>query len=47
MAGLWGMNFTNMPELRGENGYYYALASMAFVGLSLLFFFYKNGWFEL
>jgi magnesium transporter len=47
MAGIWGMNFENMPELPRENAYYYALASMAFVGLTMLFFFYKNGWFEM
>jgi len=44
MAGIWGMNFTNMPELERENAYYYALASMATVGLSFLFGFYWYGW---
>ena len=44
MAGLWGMNFESMPELARPNAYYVALASMATVAVSLLLFFYRNGW---
>ena len=44
MAGLWGMNFTSMPELDRPYAYYWALSSMAVVAVSLLAFFYHNGW---
>ena len=44
MAGLWGMNFTDMPQLERDNAYYRALASMAAVALGLLIFFYRYGW---
>jgi len=46
MAGIWGMNFTNMPELQRENGYFAALASMLSVALTLIFVFYRFGWFS-
>lgn len=44
MAGIWGMNFSNMPELQRENSYFYALASMVTVALSLVIVFYYHGW---
>uniref|UniRef100_A0A7S3L4L8 Magnesium transporter n=1 Tax=Amphora coffeiformis TaxID=265554 RepID=A0A7S3L4L8_9STRA len=44
MAGLWGMNFTDMPQLERDNAYYHALASMAAVAVALLLFFYRYGW---
>jgi Mg2+ and Co2+ transporter CorA len=44
MAGIWGMNFINMPVLERENGYYFALMAMALLGLLLLFGFYYFGW---
>jgi Mg2+ and Co2+ transporter CorA len=46
MAGIWGMNFSNMPGLERENGYFYALASMAAVASMLIFVFYYHGWFS-
>ena len=46
MAGVWGMNFTKMPELEKQQAYYWALASMAAVAIMLLLFFYRNGWFR-
>ena len=46
MAGCWGMNFTNMPELQRENAYFWALGSMAGVALVLMLLFYRNGWFS-
>lgn len=44
MAGIWGMNFEHMPELRWEFGYPLALISIGFVSLSLYFRFKRVGW---
>lgn len=44
MAGIWGMNFSNMPGLQRENGYFYALASMAAVAIVEVIIFYYTGW---
>ncbi|HYK72124.1 MAG TPA: CorA family divalent cation transporter, partial [Pseudoneobacillus sp.] len=44
IAGLYGMNFENMPELRMKNGYFYALTLMVCLGLSIMFFFRIKGW---
>ena len=46
MAGIWGTNFSNMPELQRENGYFVALAAMAAVASGLLLVFYYHGWFQ-
>lgn len=50
IAGLYGMNFDgglsrwNMPELRWRYGYPFALGLMAFVAISLMFYFRRLGW---
>jgi len=44
LAGIWGMNFHNMPELERDNAYYFALSTMAGVAIVLLSAFYWNGW---
>jgi magnesium transporter len=44
MAGIWGMNFENMPELGWEIGYPVALASIATVCFLLYRFFKRAGW---
>ncbi|SNY46363.1 magnesium transporter [Arsukibacterium tuosuense] len=45
IAGLYGMNFVNIPELVNPNGYYYALLAMAVLGVGGLFWFkFKNWW---
>jgi magnesium transporter len=44
MAGVWGMNFKNMPELDWKYGYPLALSLMATVGFSLRYKFKKMGW---
>lgn len=46
LAGIYGMNFTNMPELGLRYGYFIVVGSMAFVGIGMLLFFYKKGWFD-
>jgi magnesium transporter len=44
IAGIYGMNFNFMPELRWRYGYIGALASMLAVGLALYFYFRKIKW---
>jgi len=46
IAGIYGMNFENMPELGTRYGYYAILGFMALVGIGMLAFFYKKGWFD-
>lgn len=44
IAGLYGMNFEYMPELRIRNGYFYALALMLSIGISIMTYFRIKGW---
>ncbi len=44
IAGIYGMNFENMPELRSRNGYYITLGVMAVVTIILLLYFWRRGW---
>jgi magnesium transporter len=44
LAGVYGMNFTNMPELQHQNGYFILLAGMALVAILLLFYFKRKKW---
>ncbi|MCK9684768.1 magnesium/cobalt transporter CorA [Scleromatobacter humisilvae] len=43
-AGIWGMNFKNMPELEWHYGYPMALATIAIVCVILYRQFKKSGW---
>jgi len=43
-AGIWGMNFTVMPELQWEYGYPMALAMIAGAMGFLFFRFRRLGW---
>ncbi|GAB3502487.1 magnesium/cobalt transporter CorA [Phytohabitans suffuscus] len=43
-AGIYGMNFTHMPELGWTYGYPVVLAVMLSISLGLYRFFRKNGW---
>lgn len=45
LAGIYGMNFHNMPELDSPNGYYYTLGGMGILLLLMVFVFRKRGWF--
>ncbi len=45
LAGLYGMNFENIPELHYKNGYYVLLSVMFVIFLGSLFFFKKKKWF--
>ena len=42
LAGIWGMNFQNMPELRWGGGYLFALLVMGGVGSALYLLFRRN-----
>lgn len=44
LAGIYGMNFDNMPELRWHYGYFAALAVMAAICLSLYVMFRRKNW---
>ena len=45
IAGVYGMNFKNMPEIEMHYGYYGCLALMACVVIAMLVFFWKKKWF--
>lgn len=45
IAGIYGMNFHNMPELDSKNGYYYTLGGMGLLLLLMILVFRKRGWF--
>jgi magnesium transporter len=44
VAGIYGMNFENMPELHSQNGYYLTLGFMILIAITLLFYFWRKGW---
>ncbi|MCG2712248.1 MAG: magnesium/cobalt transporter CorA [Candidatus Omnitrophica bacterium] len=44
MAGIYGMNFEFMPELKWKYGYFVLLGLMAVVGFGLLFHFRRKKW---
>lgn len=44
IAGIYGMNFTNMPELETSWGYPTVLALMAILALGMLYFFRRRHW---
>ncbi|UWG95473.1 magnesium/cobalt transporter CorA [Dehalobacter sp. DCM] len=47
IVGIYGMNFDYMPELRWRYGYFYVLGIMAFIGISMLLWFKRKGWFNM
>lgn len=44
LAGLYGMNFDNMPELHFHYGYFFVLGIMALVATSMLLLFRRIRW---
>ncbi|MGB3607070.1 MAG: magnesium/cobalt transporter CorA [Psychroserpens sp.] len=44
IAGIYGMNFQNMPELSTENGYFVLLGIMFLLFLLMLLYFRRKGW---
>jgi magnesium transporter len=46
VAGVYGMNFDNMPELKWEYAYFIVWGIFIGISLSLIYYFRKNGWFD-
>lgn len=46
IAGIYGMNFTHMPELTWHYGYFIVLGLMGGIALSMFAFFWWKGWFK-
>ena len=44
IAGLYGMNFDNLPELHYRYSYFLVLAIMLVVAAAMIFFFWRRGW---
>lgn len=44
IAGIYGMNFKNMPELEWDFGYFAVLFVMLLVSIGMLFYFRKKDW---
>ncbi|MFC5848542.1 magnesium transporter CorA family protein [Deinococcus petrolearius] len=44
LAGVWGMNFEHMPELKSPVGYLFAWLSFLVVGGALAAYFKRRGW---
>ncbi len=45
VAGIYGMNFDNMPELHWRYGYFISLGVMFVLSLLMLYFFKRKKWF--
>jgi magnesium transporter len=46
IAGVYGMNFVNMPELQWHSGYYIVIGVMLVLGLGMYSWFKRKGWFD-
>ncbi|WP_141502848.1 magnesium/cobalt transporter CorA [Paenibacillus luteus] len=46
LAGIYGMNFVNMPELEWSWGYFATITVMLVIGLSMYAWFRTKGWFK-
>lgn len=44
IAGIYGMNFDNIPELHWQNGYYYVWGFMLVLVATMLLYFKKKDW---
>ena len=44
IAGLYGMNFDNLPELHWQYSYYAVVGVMIVVAMGMLSFFWRKGW---
>lgn len=45
IVGVYGMNFSNMPELRTQNGYFIVWGAMLVAVIAMLWYFKKKKWF--
>ncbi len=46
IAGIYGMNFENIPELTWKYGYFVVLGIMGIMGIGMVLWFKKKGWFR-
>ncbi|MFS0823335.1 magnesium/cobalt transporter CorA [Bacillus sp. 1P02SD] len=46
IAGIYGMNFTHMPELTYKYGYFVIQAIMIVIGVGMFVWFKQKGWFK-
>jgi magnesium transporter len=46
LAGVYGMNFRDMPELDWKYGYPFVLLVMLGIAIALLIYFVRKGWFR-
>lgn len=44
IAGIYGMNFDNMPEIHSPYGYFLTILLMVIIAVGLLFYFWRKGW---
>jgi magnesium transporter len=44
IAGVYGMNFSFMPELKWKYGYFAALSGMALISLGMIYYFKRKKW---
>ena len=44
IAGIYGMNFTHMPELQSKNGYFILLGFMFIIFIFMLLYFKRKKW---
>ena len=44
LAGIYGMNFENIPELKSRDGYFILLSIMFTIAAALLILFRKKRW---
>lgn len=45
VTGIYGMNFTNMPELKWHYGYYIVLSLMLLISIACIIYFKRKKWF--
>ncbi|MDP4095771.1 magnesium/cobalt transporter CorA [Paenibacillus sp. P96] len=46
IAGIYGMNFSFMPELGWKHGYFAVLVLMILLGSGMIYWFSRRGWFK-
>ncbi|QJW90205.1 magnesium/cobalt transporter CorA [Spirosoma taeanense] len=44
IAGIYGMNFDNMPELHSRTGYFWVLVAMTGIAIGEVIYFKRRGW---
>ena len=44
IAGVYGMNFENMPELKWRYGYFFIWGVMLTIFIGMIFYFKKKKW---